>query len=35
MKKRIIVLDDEPLIAILMKEIIEEDPALELAQMAT
>ena len=35
MKKRIIVLDDEPLIAILMKEIVEEDPELEIAQMTT
>jgi DNA-binding NarL/FixJ family response regulator len=35
MKKKIIVLDDEPLIAILMKEIIEEDPELEMAQIAT
>lgn len=33
MKKRIIVVDDEPLIPILMKEIIEEDPELELAQI--
>jgi len=33
MKKKIIVFDDEPLIAILMKEIIEEDEGLEIAQM--
>jgi two-component system, NarL family, response regulator NreC len=35
MKKRIIVVDDEPLIPVLMKEIIEEDQDLELAQIAT
>ena len=35
MKKKIIVVDDEPLIPILMKEIIEEDPALEIAQIAS
>jgi len=34
-KKRIIVLDDEPLIAILMKEIIEEDPELEIGQITS
>jgi len=35
MKKRIIILDDEPLMAMLMKEIINEDPQLEMVQMAT
>jgi len=35
MKRRVIVVDDEPLISVLMKEIIEEDPGLEIAQMAT
>ena len=34
-EKRIIVVDDEPLIAILMKEIVEEDEGLEIAQIAT
>ena len=32
-KKRIIVVDDEPLIAILMKEIVEEDQELEIAKI--
>ena len=35
MRKRIIIIDDEPLIAALIKEIIEEDTELEIAQMAT
>ena len=35
MKKKIIVVDDEPLIPILMKEIIEEDQELEISQIAT
>ncbi len=35
MKKKIIAIDDEPLIAVLMKEIIEEDSELEVAQIAT
>lgn len=35
MKKKIIVVDDEPLIPVLMKEIIEEDQELEMAQIAT
>jgi two-component system, NarL family, invasion response regulator UvrY len=35
MKKRIIVIDDEPLIPALMKEIIEEDPGLEISHVAT
>ncbi len=34
-KKKIIVVDDEPLIPVLMKEIIEEDQELEMAQIAT
>ncbi len=34
-RKKIIVVDDEPLIPILMKEIIEEDKGLEMAQIAT
>jgi len=34
MKKKIIVVDDEPLIPVLMKEIIEEDQGLEIAQIA-
>jgi DNA-binding NarL/FixJ family response regulator len=34
-KKRIIVLDDEPLIASLMKEVIEENQEFEVAQIAT
>jgi DNA-binding NarL/FixJ family response regulator len=33
-KKKIIVVDDEPLIPVLMKEIIEEDPELEVSQIA-
>jgi two-component system, NarL family, invasion response regulator UvrY len=35
MKKKIIIIDDEPLIPALMKDIIEEDQELELAQIAT
>jgi DNA-binding NarL/FixJ family response regulator len=35
MKKRIIVVDDEPLIATLLKELIDDDPDLEVAQVAT
>jgi DNA-binding NarL/FixJ family response regulator len=35
MKKKIIVVDDEPLIAVLMKEIIEEDQGFEIAQIVT
>ena len=34
-KKRIIVVDDEPLISILMKEVIEENPEFEVSQMTT
>ncbi len=34
-KKRIIVIDDEPLIPILMREIIEDDPDIEIASIAT
>jgi two-component system NarL family response regulator/two-component system response regulator DegU len=34
-KKSIIALDDEPLIAILMKEVVAEDPELEITQIAT
>jgi two-component system, NarL family, invasion response regulator UvrY len=35
MKKKIIVIDDEPLIATLLKELIDEEPDLEVAQVAT
>jgi two-component system invasion response regulator UvrY len=35
MKKKIIVVDDEPLIATLLKELIEDEPDLEVAQVAT
>jgi two-component system invasion response regulator UvrY len=35
MKKRIIIIDDEPLISILIKELIEEDPELEISQIET
>ena len=35
MKKKIIILDDEPLIPALMKEVIEEDPLLEISQIVT
>ncbi len=35
MKKKIILLDDEPLIPILMKEIIEEDTALVIAKITS
>jgi two-component system invasion response regulator UvrY len=35
MKKRIIILDDEPLIPILIKEMVEEEQGLEIAQIAT
>jgi two-component system, NarL family, invasion response regulator UvrY len=35
MKKRIIVIDDEPLIATLLKELIDEDEELEVAKVAT
>jgi len=34
-KKNIIALDDEPLIAILMKELIEEDPELEITKITS
>jgi DNA-binding NarL/FixJ family response regulator len=34
-KKRVIIVDDEPLIASLMKEIIEEDQELEIAETVT
>jgi len=35
MKKKIIIIDDEPLISILMKDIIEEGEDLEIAAMTT
>jgi two-component system, NarL family, invasion response regulator UvrY len=35
MKKKIIVIDDEPLIATLLKELIDEEEDLEVAQVAT
>jgi two-component system, NarL family, invasion response regulator UvrY len=35
MKKKIIVIDDEPLIATLLKELIEEEPDMEVSQVAT
>ncbi len=35
MKKKIIIIDDEPLIATLLKELIDEEPDLEVAQVAT
>ncbi len=35
MKKKIIVIDDEPLIATLLKELIEDEPDMEVAQVAT
>jgi DNA-binding NarL/FixJ family response regulator len=34
-KKKIIVIDDEPLIATLMKELVDEDPALEISKITT
>jgi DNA-binding NarL/FixJ family response regulator len=35
MRKRIIVVDDEPLIGVLMKEIVEEDPGLEIVHIVS
>jgi len=35
MKKKILVVDDEPMIASLLKELIDEDPELQVAQVAT
>ncbi len=34
-KKRIIVIDDEPLISTLMKELVDEDPELEVSKITT
>jgi DNA-binding NarL/FixJ family response regulator len=34
-KKKIIAVDDEPLIAVLMKEVIDEDPELEITKIAS